>query len=256
MIQSAIFNSNPGEADSPLAGAAEALSHIARKLEAEPDLHNTLEGIVAAAADTVPGVEYAGISLVEKGNLRSVAPSDDLVIRIDALQYETGEGPCVDTVQEHETYRTGRLDTEPRWPTFGPAAAKLGVLSMMSFRLFTSSHTLGALNLYSSRPYAFDTDAELIGEVFAAHAAVALARSQHEAQLRSALHNRDTIAMAKGILMHSHRRTDDQAFAMLVALSQGSNRKLIEVAEWLVREANDAARSAQQPGLGPETPSE
>lgn len=228
----------PGEHDA-LAGVAEALSRVARSLEEEPDLDRTLEGIVAAAASTVAGVQYAGITLIENGALRSVAPSDEVVSRVDAVQYEAGEGPCVDAIVEHDTFRTGNLALDKtRWSTFAPAAAELGVVSMVAFRLFTTSATLGSLNLYSGQADAFDADAELIGELFAAHAAVALAGSRRQAQLRDALQTRDVIATAKGILMERHRRSDDQAFAMLVETSQRLNMKLRDVATWVVTDTN------------------
>ncbi|TKG68282.1 MULTISPECIES: GAF and ANTAR domain-containing protein [Prauserella] len=198
-----------------LGQVAHALSEVARSLTAEPDLHQTMKGIVTAAVATIPGAEYAGVSLLEAGQLRTVAPSDDLVARLDELQHELGEGPCVDAIAEHHTYRTGNLADDSRWPKFADTAASLGVASVLGFRLFATSTTLGALNLYSSQRDAFDADAEHIGELFAAHAAVALIGSQEQAQLRTALGTRDVIATAKGILMHRHRRTDAQASTML-----------------------------------------
>jgi GAF domain-containing protein len=61
--------------------------------------------------------------------------------------------------------------------------------------------TLGALNLYSAKRDAFDREAQHIGELFAVHAAIALANSRHESNLLAALDSRDVIGMAKGILM-------------------------------------------------------
>ncbi|MFD5247711.1 GAF and ANTAR domain-containing protein [Amycolatopsis sp. NPDC058340] len=231
-----------------LAGVAHALSRVARSLEDEPDLDRTLEGIVAAVMPTVAGVQYAGISLIEDGKLRSVAPSDDLVGQVDAAQYAAGEGPCVDAIIEHDTFRTGHLGAETtRWPTFAPAGADLGIVSMVAFRLFTTSTTLGSLNLYSTERDAFDEDAEVTGELFATHAAVALAGIRKQSQLKTALQTRDVIATAKGILMQRHQRTDDQAFAMLVETSQHTNIKLHDVAAWVVDDANTTATSDGRP---------
>lgn len=41
------------------------MGEIARSLQQEDTLQDTLAGIVAAAVDTVPGVQYAGISEVK-----------------------------------------------------------------------------------------------------------------------------------------------------------------------------------------------
>jgi|tagenome__1003787_1003787.scaffolds.fasta_scaffold20742092_1 hypothetical protein len=52
---------------------------------------------------------------------------------------------------------------------------------MLSFRLFPEQDTLGALNLYSTRPAAFGRDSRAAGEVFAARAALALrAAREHD----------------------------------------------------------------------------
>jgi hypothetical protein len=50
-----------------------------------------------------------------------------------------------------------------------------------------------ALDLYSSQLNAFDADAEVVGELFAAHAAIALIGSTQQAEWRTALprHHRD-----------------------------------------------------------------
>ena len=69
----------------PLVDVAQALSDVARSLEAEPDLQHVVEGIVAAVTDTVPGVEQAGVSLREGNILRTVAATNDLVKRLNAI---------------------------------------------------------------------------------------------------------------------------------------------------------------------------
>ncbi|MEU0791220.1 ANTAR domain-containing protein [Amycolatopsis sp. NPDC005961] len=54
------------------------------------------------------------------------------------------------------------------------------------------------------------------------------------AHLRAALGARGVIGMAKGILVEWHDIDAERAFSMLVHASQHANRKLREVAEWLV----------------------
>ena len=74
---------------------------------------------------------------------------------------------------EHRVYRIDDMAHETRWPKFTAAAADAGIQSMLGYRLFITGQTLGALDLYSSKPNAFDTDAELVGELRRA-AAVAM----------------------------------------------------------------------------------
>jgi len=65
----------------------------------------------------------------------------------------------------------------------------------------------------------------------------ALDAVEHELEgLRTAMSSRAVIEQAKGMLMLHHQCDDDAAFHALVKLSQTSHRKLVEVAEVLVRE--------------------
>ena len=133
------------------------------------------------------------------------------------------------------------MSADTRWPRFAAAAEAHGVRSMLGYRPFTSGRTLGALDLYSSGPNAFDADSEVVGELFAAHAAIALIGSTQQAQWRRALSSRDTVGMAKGILMQRERITDGKAFNLLASTSQKANIKVHHLAELLVDEANNTA---------------
>lgn len=221
---------------------AAALTAVARSLEAEPDVERTVEGIVDAVAGTIPAADHAAVSMWDAGELRTVATTGELAAKINAVEHQLGEGPCVDAVLAERIYRIDVMARDTRWPRFAAAAHELGIQSMLGYRLFTSERTLGSLDLYASEPNAFDANAELTGELFAAHAAIALVGSTQEADLRYAIGTRDTIGMAKGILMHREKVTAEKAFTMLVAASQHANMKLHDVAAWLVAENDRVAR--------------
>lgn len=215
---------------------AQVFGDIARHLESQADLAEVLRSITASSVDTVPGADYAGISLVKNlQEIESVAPTHDLVYQADQAQEELGEGPCLDAVWQHDTVRVDDLESEQRWPRYRERALALGVRSSLSFQLFTEGRNLGALNLYSGRSHAFGDESEHVGLVFASHAAVALRGSQKESQLKDALLSRDVIGMAKGILIERYKIDDDQAFQMLVQASQTAHVKLRNVADFLVR---------------------
>ena len=214
----------------------------ARSLEAEPDLQHVLAAIVASVTDTVPGAEHAGVSLREGKLLQTVASTSDLTERINNIEHELDEGPCLQALLDHHSYRIDDISQDTRWPRFAAAAEAHGVRSMLGYKLFTSGRNLGALDLYSSKRNAFDADSEIIGELFAAHAAIALTGSTQQAEFRRALSSRDTIGIAKGILMQRERISDDQAFNLLVSTSQNANIKLHHLAEWLIDNANNTAR--------------
>ena len=127
------------------------------------------------------------------------------------------------------------MRTEQRLPRFAAEAVRLGVLSSLSLQLFVEGDNLGALTLYARAPHAFGEKSEDVGQVLAAHAAVALAGARSEDHLRRAVDNRDLIGQAKGILVERHELTADQAFQVLAQMSQQTNRKLVDVAEELTR---------------------
>ena len=218
-------------------------SQLARDLQAAPDVDQTLQTIVDSAVMNVDGADLAGITLVTgAGKVSTPAASDELVRRIDRIQYETGQGPCLSSVREQATVRSDDLRREQRWPMFAARAAKLGVLSMMAFQLYVKERDLGALNLYSRTAGAFSTDGEDIGLLFSTHAAIALIGAQHEASLQQAMVNCDAIGQAKGILMERHKITAEGAFLLLTRVSQHRNQSLQELARIV-------ATTGQEPGL-------
>lgn len=123
------------------------------------------------------------------------------------------------------------MNTETRWSRFSPAAAMAGVGSMLSFQLWVEREHIGALNLYATESGAFELSSEEIGRPLAAHASVAISAARREHQLREALHNRDVIGQAKGMLMQRYSIDADKAFDLLTRLSQESNLKARDIAE-------------------------
>lgn len=208
---------------------------MARALLAEEDVQHTLQKICDLAVEMIDGCDHAGISFLKGKKIDTPAATDDVPRRVDAIQYETGEGPCPDAIRDHEVFESGDLGRERRWPRFAPRAQReTGITSMMCFRLFVEGGTLGALNLQSKAADAFDEKSRTVGLVFAAHAAVALSSAMHDEQMEEALQSRDLIGQAKGILMAREGVTADQAFDMLRRASQRLNVKLRDVASEVV----------------------
>lgn len=219
--------------DLPEEGLARDLSDLARQMQAEASIESLFDSIVAAALREVEAAQYAGISLIEGRRVHTEAASDELVEKIDELQYRAGDGPCLTSLREHITVRSADLQTETRWPGFARDAAGEGIRSMLSFQLFVEGDNLGALNLYATVPDAFTDDDESVGLLLAAHAAIAMKASRNGINLRAALINRDVIGQAKGILMERLKIDQIEAFRLLSQASQRSNRKLIAIAEEL-----------------------
>lgn len=221
------------EADGEL---AVLMSDHARSLHETRSVDDTLQGITEAAVDCIPGADWAGITMVSKGDvLETRAPTGAVVVRIDAEQYDTREGPCLSALWDDVVVRADDIATDGRWPQWAAQVRGLGVGAMLSFRLFVRGDVLGALNTYAASPGSYGPDAESVGLLFAAHAAVALSGAEEVAQLRAAANSRDLIGQAKGILMERYNLTSDtEAFDLMVRASQSSHVKLHVVARQLV----------------------
>ena len=214
---------------------ADRLSALARMLEMQPDLQATLDVVVRAAVDTVPGVMEASISEIQRRrDVKTLAATGELPRAVDHAQYDLVEGPCLDTLYQHRTVRLTDLDAERRWPRFVARARELGVGSMLAVQLFVEDENIGALNLISREVNAFDDESEHVALLFASHAAVAMSGERARGHLQSAVSTRELIGQAQGILMERFKITGEMAFHMLMLASQDSNRKLRDVADDLV----------------------
>jgi GAF domain-containing protein len=215
------------------------MAELARTL-ALRKVDDVLADVTATAKELIPGVDVAGVLLVGKANsCETLAPTSDLMFKLDELQMRYGEGPCVEAALDEIVVRTDDFRNEPRFPNYAPEVVKLGVHSALSFKLYTADRTAGALNLFGYEPNLWDSEAETIGMVLAGHAAAAILASREGDQLQSALSTRDRIGQAKGIIMERFKIDDVRAFGMLRQLSQDTNTKLIEVALRVIDTRND-----------------
>lgn len=212
---------------------------LARALEAEDGAQLTLHLMCTLAVRAIIGAEHAGLTVVRGKHFATPAASDAVAPMVAGIEYETGEGPCLAAIRAEQTVQSPDLSVETRWPQFcARVTAETKVRSMLCYRLFLQGDTLGALNLYSTEVDAFSGAADrALGEVFAAHAAVAMraaAEHDHVAHLERALDSNRRIGAATGIIMCRHDLTEDAAFARLRTVSQRSNRKLRDVADDVV----------------------
>jgi GAF domain-containing protein len=196
---------------------------------------DVLTDVTSAALELIPEADTAGILLVGKNSsFESLAATSDLPHKLDEIQMTFDEGPCRQAAIEDVVVRTDDFRDEQRWPRYSPAALELGVLSGLSFKLYTADRTAGALNLFSVHPNVWSNDAETIGTALAAHAAAAILASRHSEELHSALSSRDRIGQAKGIIMERFKIDAVQAFALLRKLSQDSNTRLVDIADSVI----------------------
>lgn len=239
----------------------------ARLLGSGATVEETFQLIVDAALRTIPSCTHAGVFVFEDGVIHTIASNDPLVAQIDQAQMQNGEGPCLDAARSSVTYIVSAdLATDRAYSRFGPQAANLGIRSALGLRLVTD-HRIGALNLYSALPQAFELVDRAKAVILAVHCGTAIDASQTRAQvvdthrndLRAVIASRDVVGQAQGILMERERITAHEAFEVLRHASQDLNVKLRDVAQHLVDTGEDPrspaapagpprARSAATPG--------
>jgi hypothetical protein len=219
-----------------------SMDALARAL-APGDLGQTLTQITAAAAEILPGVDYANITIRHSdGRLETVAPTDDLLLEVDGMQFSLQEGPCYDAATDEPFISAPALETDQRFPRYGPRAAAVGIRAQAGVRLFDvdRSGARGALNLYSHTPGSF-TDISVLAPLFAHHAATALSYAHEVTTLREALESRQRVGTAVGITMQRFNLDEQRAFSFLSRMSQNQNVKLRDLATDLIEVTNQAA---------------
>lgn len=216
------------------AGYARDFSEMARQLQAENDPAVIMQRIVRAAVFEIPGATDAAITLVQHGVVSSPVHTSETATLVGQAQSDTGEGPCLDTSRQEITMRADDLESDSRWPNFGPIAVSHGVRSILSFQLFVERDKMGALDVYADTAHAFTAESENIGLLLASHAAIAMSANRQVANLRAAVDTRDLIGQAKGVLMERYKINAAQSFDLLVASSQALHRKLRDIADELV----------------------
>lgn len=227
-----------------------ALHQLSRILLSDRPVGETLVAIAdIARRAAAPHTTEVSISLLRRGTPMTAAATGQLALHADELQYACDRGPCIEALRRGAEIHIHDMVTETRWPDYTAAAADIGARSAVSIPLAVGDAVIGALNLYSSKPDGFGPSAIDDARDFASYAAIAvhnarvLADSQDLArQMQEAAESRAVIEQAKGIIMGDRRCTPDEAFAILVKLSQDANRKLREVALALVEKAQTTPR--------------
>ncbi len=219
---------------------SEALHALSRFLVTEASLGETLQFVTELAMRAMPKAEIAGISMLDSKERPTTSVYTDVTSpEIDAGQYESGAGPCLDAWRLQTVVRVDdmRAATD-RYPLFARIALAHGVLSTLSLPLMAGGQGLGALNLYAREPGGFSQEDEAVGVDLSAAASIVLSNAtaywgafELGEQLAEAMESRAVIEQAKGVIMGAMGCTADEAFDVLRQQSQIENRKLREIAQ-------------------------
>jgi GAF domain-containing protein len=179
--------------------------------------------------------------LRRNGRIQTVGASDAIARKVDELETELGEGPCLDAIDESEPdqHLCEDLTTASRWPTLaGMILEHTGIKGMAGFRIRQDGQKVGALNVFSDTAGALSghsLDQAIMLTSFASVTLAALERGEEASTLRRGLESNREIGKAIGLLMAMHDIDDDQAFQMLSKVSQEMNIKVADVANQVIQ---------------------
>ena len=192
----------------------------------------------------VTGTTGAGI-MVLSGDLPrgSVCTTDDVSALVEHLQFELGEGPCVDACQQDRPVLEPDLaePASPRWFAFAGPALDAGVRAVFGFPMRVGAVRLGALNLYCDQPGPLSDDQyayALAAADVAAEAVVAMQANAEPGRLARELEAggdfQYVVHQASGMVAAQLDVSVGQALIRLRAYAFGNDRSLTAVAEDVV----------------------
>lgn len=216
---------------------------LARELRDGRSKEEVYDVVVRHAVDLVDGCDRAAIGVLDGDRFTSVAATDDIMRFIDRLQDQFDEGPCLEASTDQHVHLDQDIAIHSAWPKLAEVVVdRTPVRAMLAIPLVHEGRRTGALNLFADKPHAFTDESIGQGAILASFASVALAGAQNAEladQLAEGMATNREIGAAVGILMATHRISQDEAFALLSTASQRLNRKLRDIASGIVR--GDAA---------------
>lgn len=178
-----------------------------------------------------------GVTLLRARTKTTVASNSPEAQKMDEVQYEFNDGPCLRAARLGVAHYVSDFDAEERFPEYSRAIAGHGIKSALGVPIRLEGDATAALNFYSPLVDAFSPEAVEAAEGFAAEVsaslrlAVRIAKlTESSADMRAAMESRTTIDLAVGVIMGQNRCSQDAAMAILKTASSTRNVKLREVA--------------------------
>lgn len=171
---------------------------------------------------------------------RTTASTHPDLDALASLEWETGEGPDVDALASRVSVSSGDLVTDARWPRFRYHALSLGLRTFRALPVRRNGMAT-VIGLCGYRAGALPASVEPPLRALAEEFLDALVRDEGLAsvtveveQLKDALATRALVDRAAGMIMRGLDCDADQAFGVLRSISQGTNRKLSDIAQDIV----------------------
>ncbi len=205
----------------------------------------------------------AGIMLMDDDvSLGSICTTDRVSYVIEQLQYDLGQGPCIDAHTNGAAVMEPDLSNpaEVRWMAFTPPAVAAGARAVFGFPLRVGAARIGAMNLYNTTPGALTDDQHANALVMADVAAQAVLLFQANAapdtiaaELAVGADFHYVVQQAAGMISAQLDVPVGHALVRLRAYAFGNQRALSDVATDVVNrtlrfEADDPGPASTDPG--------
>jgi transcriptional regulator with GAF, ATPase, and Fis domain len=246
-----------GGAEDVLTTVADATESLTAAIAAFSDVDTTLGQLCRDLVGAVPGADAAGVTVIRRGRPRTTSFTDDVVLDVDAAQYATGQGPCLEATTTRMMVRADSTVAAEMFPAFWSSNVGTGMHSFLSAPVAVDDDHHGALNLYSRDDHGFSSLDEAALRIYVTVTGNVLAAAQQviDAQnvvqgFTKAMESRAAIEQCKGILMAVLDITDAKAIDLIKWRSQETNVPVRRLCEQILRDVaatpfgDEASRAA------------
>ncbi len=215
---------------------------LADTLVADFDIIDSLTALAARCVEILDASATGILLADEDGHLRVIAASSEQVRLLELFQLQNDEGPCMEAFSSGQVVvHTDLRSTVERWPQFTPYAVGAGYESVYAIPLRLRGNTIGALNLFRSKPGTLGDGDVALAQALADLATITILQAEattearrREAQLQYALDSRIVIEQAKGMLAEHEHIDMVTAFDHIRNRARNTNTKLTDIAAQIV----------------------
>lgn len=200
-----------------------------------------LDNFAQRSAAVLGGGFDVSITLRYHGATLRAASSTAASARCDHVETRTGEGPCIDAMDELTTQLVPDIGADHRWLAWRDQSLDEGYVSAVAVPAFVYPGIAIALNTYSTKPdpwnesvlVALDGYAQLVATAVGLHLQTTVLEEQ-VAGLYAALDTAQIIERAVGAIMYCNSCTADEARDLITTACHERNVTERHVAETLL----------------------
>jgi signal transduction histidine kinase len=212
---------------------SDVLSEFARNMVTDFPIRAVLDRLVVRIVDVMP-ISAAGLTLIaEDISPRYIAASNDFALRLEKLQTELVEGPCIAAYQGGISVSIADLSVDQRFPNFSARAVQEGLKGIFTFPLHQGDMRIGALDLYRTTVGPLENSTMDAAQTLADVAAAYLISAEARAELwASQLHE---LSMAKAAQATLIQAQEDERRRIAADIHDDSVQALIAASLRLTR---------------------